>query len=235
MSDVLEQVKASQAWDARFGLPVCPSFNNPWIYGAYALKVMRVAGLTAIEEVALVDRFIDFAKGCRIKPGLFNRWPDGGGGVTSHDELMGMAFISKNLAKEIVAYLDETDGVYLNKPEEKADHPNWEIRFNVYRMVFLLPFLRARAGHSLNLASQLVFAAHLWKDAFSAKATDTGNAGGRLRNWLMLDTMEKTGPIASAGVWYWRSKMKALGFSPGESLAKEPGIPQIAGAAPKGF
>ncbi len=220
----LELFKQSNAWDERYGLPLCPSLNNPWLYGAYALKLMRERGLTAIEELKLVERFREHAYSCRVEPGLFNRWPDGSGGFTSHDELMGMAYISSELAHEILTYLEATDGVYVNKEQDKIDFKDdWQYRFNVYRMIWFKPFLKARAGSNLNLFSQFLFAGHLLLDAWRIKDEQEAifDQGGRLRIWIMLEAME-TFAITGAAVSVWREKMNRIKASPKGMLTFEP-------------
>jgi hypothetical protein len=211
MSETLARFQASNAWDTRYALPLVPIHNNPWIYSAYALKIMRASGLTSSEEMQLLYHFESYASGCRIEPGLFNRWPDGTGGVTSHDELMGMAYVSSDFACELLAFLQKTDGVYCNKREE-LDSSDSE-RFNVFRFVFLEPFLRARAGYRVGLFSQLQFSAHVVRDMCSRRPDDTSDAGGLARLWLMLDTMEKY-PIPGIAIYFWRKRMKTIGWSP---------------------
>lgn len=220
--NALDAFKNSPAWDTRYDLPLCPGLDNPWIYGAYALKLMREHGLSALEEMKLIERFIAHARECQIEPGLFNRWPTGEGGFTSHDELMGMAYISTELANDIFRYLEKTDGVYVNQDQDRRDFPDWQYRFNVYRMVWFRPFLKARCDSSLNVVTQSIFAGHLLLDALST-TRDQGifDQGGRLRIWIMLEAMDKF-PIAGAAVAYWKQKMNRLGLSPKMMLVKEP-------------
>lgn len=218
-------LSVSSAWSKLYDLPLCPVFNNPWIYGAYALKLLRLNGLNASEQEDLKHRFGLHALACRVDPalpGLMNRWPDGGGGMTSHDELMGMAYISPGLARALVAYLAQTDGVYINKPEETKGDQFSSLRHNVYRFPFMKPFLMACAGYTPGLLSQLAFAGHLVVDAFTTKSGDTSDAGGKLRIWIMLEHMERF-RITNAAVKFWRSKMKDKGFKLCDMLAREPG------------
>ncbi len=220
MTHVFDEFRKSNLWHSGYDLPLFPGLNNPFIYGAYALKVMSEVGLSLDEKDGLMGKWERFVDSCRIEPGLFNRWPDGGGGGMSHDELMGLAYLSPIWAKEILAYLEKTDGLYCNKADD-AKEPDAEIRFNVYRFPFMKPFLKARAGYSLSPFTQLQFAASLFWDMLETKKLSV-DPGGRLKIWLMCEAMER-GFISRVAVEVWRDRMRELGFTPRTELKGELG------------
>jgi hypothetical protein len=236
MSEILEVFRAAPLWDSRSDLPLFPTFNNPWIYGAYALKIMRHAGLTLDEELSLVKRFEEHAAKCRIAPGLFDRWPGGSGGVFSHDEIIGMAYISAPLAAELLEYLETTDGVYCNKPEDVPyQDPSFRDRYNVFRIVQLKPFLQARAPtRHLGLPSQFVWSAATIKDAFGYKRGDVGDAGGRLRTWIQLEAMAPHG-LSGLAVLAWKTAMRKKSATLKTMLTHEPGYQALVNYAPEDF
>lgn len=225
----LEKLKASDAWDTRYDLPLFPKYNNPWIYGAVALKLLRKAGLSATEDAMLVTRFEAHAEACRAKdiegnpiPGLFSRWPNGAGGHFSHDEIIGLAYISAKFAREILDYLEENDGVYSNIIGAISD-PSFADRYNVYRILYVKPFLQAcTQRRRVGFASQLQWSSTIITDAIHYKRGDTGDAGGRMRTWLMLDHMGKHFISGTAGL-IWKAAMRSKGATLQGTLSLEPG------------
>ncbi len=219
VSKILKTFMESSAWDIRYSLPLVPQASNPWIYGAYAMKIMRMNGLPPGEDFALQENWDDYAKVCRVLPGLFNRWPDGGGGVTSHDEIMGMAYVSKSLAKEILQYLKESGGVYCNKLEDLLrDGPR---HYNVRRFLWLMPYLRSCAGEYVGIFAQTQWSACLVYDALTHKKGDLVDAGGRLKNWIMFDSMASK-PICRAAIEFWKRTMANHQCEPKVMLQVEP-------------
>ena len=237
----LEEFKKSRAWDSTHNLPLCPDFNNPWIYAAYAFKL--AGGLTEFSTRAAIKAYAD---ACRIRFGLLNRYPSGRGPTTSHDELIGMAYLSPDLARELVLYLSETDGLYCNKPEEIKNAVHNETDFNMYRFYWLLPYLKSRAlGFRVGAFGQILYCAFLIIDALTAKpvsmpvapkgAPVSADAGGRLRIWLMNESMEKLF-LCSYAVRYWRARMRKLGDNPKAAFMGElASIPEYADLAPIDF
>lgn len=220
MIDIRMKIKGSNVWDSRFELPLIPIHNNPFLYSYY---VMKMAGYT--KEIH--ERLSLHAENCRTSFGVFDRWPDGSGGIMSFDELMGLAAHHEWAAQEILAYLTETDGVYINRPEDVKPHELDEKHY-VYRMIFLKPFLRACAGYKVNLISQAQFSAFLIYDLLTHKFTiddffkaDAGtdefrkklDAPGRLKIWVMLDYMEKY-PLSKLAVNWWRRSMRKKDITP---------------------
>jgi len=211
------------------------------------MKLMHLNDLDYGDEKSLLAKFKNFADKCRIEPGLFNRWPDGGGGSTSHDELMGIAYLSRSLAKEIVVYLLEHDGVYNNQKADTGihDYLNKHIalkefligdqRYNLYRFPWLMPYLKASAGININLASKLIFAAHVTWDALCYNPNKSFDAGGRLRMWLMMETMSQYTACHLAFL-FWQSKMTKAKVNPRMCFETEPAeFPIYAASAPEKF
>lgn len=212
---VFKSFQASNAWDQRFNLPLVPMHNNPWIYLAYALKMVRLGKHTNDELIELVDLCEDHLAACRTKVwGEFYRWPDGSGGNTSHDEVMGIAYVDWCLklatkpTQAILSRLQQTDGEYnvQNLPEGVPE------RWNIERFVFLEPFLKACAGFRVGLISQLWFSIPLLVDIFKYKKED-GNESGILLKWIMFEPMEKY-LLSGICIQIWKSKMKKLGINP---------------------
>jgi hypothetical protein len=200
-----EAFQQSAAWDQRFNLPLCPTLNNPWIYFAYALKISKENGaLCAGALIAVQIMAIRHAEKCRIKHGLFNRWPDCSGGVFSYDEALGMAYISPELARELCLYLYEQDGIYCNKPDEM--NALNEEKFNLYRFIFLEPYLRARAGLRVGLLSKLKFALHVVISTFKFNPNDEE---GMSKIWLMHEEMDRF-ILCRIAFYFWFKKLSGL-------------------------
>lgn len=191
----LVKVMNSNAWDTRFSLPTVPFHSNPWIYIAYFLNV---AGIADGEDYAkkLSPEVDEFYKKCLKVSGVFTKWPEGG--FTSHDELMGAAWLRQGIAREIVQYLSEHDGIYDSECPEAPRETH-----NVYRFIWLMPFLKACAGYKVSFLSQIIWSisaiANSWK--FS------GDTSGVLLFWLMCSKM-KDYPLSKIAVWFWGHRMK---------------------------
>jgi hypothetical protein len=203
----INRFKKSNVWDKRYDLPLVPLHNNPWIYSAYAMKIMG-------PSKEMRKRFEDHAERCEhLEAGLYDRWPrnpDGTsrGGMNSYDALLGMGFHSDILAKRINWYLHLNDGVYINEPKDM--NTKVKERYNMYRFPFLKPFLRSRGGHRIGLVSDLIFAGFIMYDAIKYDGKDWS---GRLRIWLMIDEMKKH-PLSSLAIWHWKRKMKKYHVHP---------------------
>lgn len=234
----MSRLVGSSAWHNFYGLPICPGTANPWIYGAYALKVARAAGITSTEEISLLNQFQIYAHDCEAgERGLYHRTPEGDR-WTSHDELMGIAYVAPDLARPIIDYLSSHDGFYANLPEDReAMKTNLKlaVQLNFYRFPWLLPYLKACAGYWVNPFSQVLFALHLLNDMRVTKSGSTEDAGGRLRIWIMLEAMEKL-TIAGVACSLWKKRMNSLGYSPKNQLAIEPREhPILSELAPESF
>lgn len=222
---------SSNAFDPASKLPLCPTKNNPWAYLAYAVKIMRAQGLTGPEELNLKAMIKAQADRCRIRAGLFDRYPLGWGGIFSHDEIAGMAYLSPDLARELLIYLTEMDGIYCNKPNEM--NPNFPDEFNVFRFPWMRPFLQACSpGFHVSLISQIVYGLFLFFDGFIFSRRD---ASGRLKIWITLGRLE---PYFISGLFVllWRMRMKRMGITLKECLRLElPEFPIFADNAPTDF
>ncbi len=211
--DGLTALRQSNAWDSRYDLPLFPTLNNPWIYAPYADLVLRLRGEAGVERVAFVRHF----EACELpdEPGLFHRWPGGGGGLNSWDEIVGAAYFSPVIAERILDHLERTDGAFDNLKKHDPE------RANVFRLFFLRPYLQAcTEKRRVGLSSQLLFALLIVISAFDN--VKPGNAGGRLRNWLMISKMERFG-ICYLAALFWRWKLERAGQTLKDSLYREPG------------
>lgn len=190
----LELLRKSNAWDARYDLPTCPTHNNPHIYIAFAFRLCP-------EMAQLQKQAEEYILSCEVVPGYITRWP--GSDDTSHDELMGAAYIYQEFARRAVSFLAGNDNYYSleKEPPEKADQS---------RFLFLMPFLRACAGLRVSTRSQILFAAHVLFSAFLVKP---GHTSGILKIWLMAPKMRQF-PICALALWIWAWRWKKRGFTP---------------------
>lgn len=201
----IDVFKESTAWSVEYDLPIVPRASNPWIYMAYAMKIIAHNG-SDISQVALRK----YWEGCQNTDGTMNRKPDGSGGVLSYDEMIGASYLSSEYAEVLYQKLDANDWEYNNKPEsEKSDIPE---RFNNSRFIFFKPFMRAATlKRRVSLYSQAVWCLFLIPDFFKPESKQ--NAGDLLKKWLMLETMERW-PLCEFVIILWRMKMKAIGVGP---------------------
>jgi hypothetical protein len=143
--------------------------------------------ITPHEERALEIAWINFISECRLMPGVFNRYPSGRGGRMSHDEIMGFCFCAwyfgrVDLIEEMLTYLIKNDGVYNNSND--TNDLLGSSRFDVFRIVYLLPVIQATLGVPLTLRSQAIVSIYLIYRLFKH---DKG-AGGDIRS-LMIRTI----------------------------------------------
>jgi hypothetical protein len=194
----LEQIKNSNIWDKRFGLPLVPGLNNPFFYLALITKIYR--GLQAVPFFAGTQEYID---GCKKDRGLYHRRPDGTGGVTSHDELIGIAYLDQDAAQGILGYLQMRDGVYNNSGASEEDSGE---RFNLFRFPWFISYLKARAGFRVGLHSQFFYATHVYLDAKKNQNPLSESPDARLMIWLMNEEMGKY-PLCNLAIRYWERVM----------------------------
>jgi hypothetical protein len=207
---LLDQIKASNAWDARYGLPLLPANNNPWIYMAYLDTLMQFRG-ERLDRELVWQHFLR----CEVEgePGLFHRWPGGYGGMNSHDEIMGAAYFDPRIADRILRRLDRKFGDFNNTGEK----PSRALEYNVYRFgVWLRPYLASRAGRCIVISP--AWAAHL---AYATRDNDGDNCGGRLRNWLMMHEMQRYA-ICRPAIRGWIKRREERGETLRGSLEIEP-------------
>lgn len=204
----LEQFKASPAWDPRYDLPTCPRLNNPWLYMAYADVVLYQAE----DGTVPVESLIAFIDACEITPGALHRWPSGAGGGTSQDEVIGMAHLDPDTAKYILSYLDSQGGYYNIAGEKQTRF----LQFNLYRFVWLRPYLVSASCGKVGLGGQLLWAGMCVLDAMNSEN------GGKLRTYLMSRNMRDLF-FCKLAMKFWRWRMKAKGWTFKSCLAKEPG------------
>jgi len=167
-------------WSKEYKLPLVPQHNNPWIYCAYIIEIMRRHDLLIHPECLMA-----YYRKCTVKPGLVNRWP-GSGGVTSHDELIGLASVmGPKQCLEVLNYLDRNFGYYNNiQPKPKSIKEFF--RYNLYRMPYLRSYLSARSNRIVFPLGFFFFCALVLIDCLFGK-----DSGGHLRVWIMLTHLSK--------------------------------------------
>ena len=95
----LDLLKQSEAWDPRYSLPLVPMHNNPWIYLAYCTRILRRdGGWWSSENKQTFEASIQthFERCSTDKLGYLKRWPEGG--ICSHDEILGAAYLNSAFA-----------------------------------------------------------------------------------------------------------------------------------------
>ncbi len=192
----LEELYASNAWDSRYDLPTVPFHSNPSIYSAYAAKLI---GDEATELLAPYEKFL---KSLEIAPGYITKWP--GGEKSSHDELMGAAWFSSAFASRALWHLQLTDG-YWKPPGDPVNQKEY-----VYRFIFLVPYLRARAHLPVSLWNQLKFSAHVLFVSFFSKP---GEFSDHLLVWIMRNAMEEFA-VCDLALRIWESRLLSKGYNP---------------------
>lgn len=223
----LEKLKASKYWHPQYNLPISEAGNNPHIYTAYAELVLRLHGET------VVDQYKEFYLLCAVPErdgGLFYRWPGGRGGPNSHDEVMGACMMDRGIAREIIGYLDAHDG---NFASHGSDPKNPE-RYNIYRFLWLRPFLAQCAGYRVGLVAQAIWCAKLIVDSFRHPNSSKIGPGARLRAWLMASQLREL--PACALVWQWyRWRLERAGRTLRHDLEQEPRWKELAELAPEKY
>lgn len=202
----LDRVRNSEAWDPKFGLPLYPSHNNPWIYTAYAALLLRIHGAP---EQDLRWNVCHYWVLCQedARSGYFYRWPDHAfGGKTSHDEVIGACFLLDGAALRIADYLNANDG-------------NFKAAGNIYRIPCVRPYVQARAYRKLSLLSQLLWIGYLLAGFWRFNPVDVGP---HLRRWLMCHHM-RAFPLCASAIKYWALRMNRSGLTLKAALTIEPG------------
>lgn len=224
---MLSRLETSDVWDEEWQLPIARAGGNPHIYTAYCDLILKLYG-----EGIWAWKYDEFFASCTVpgQAGLFKRWPDGRFGNTSHDEVMGAAHMSNILAFLIIRRLDESGGTFnpLGLPESKPE------RWNLYRMVWLRPYLSSRARYRVNLFEQLLWAAKVFISAFRDHKNWKVGPGPRLRAWLMAYEMRRY-PICLAAWRFYRKRMERAGCSLAHDLRQEPAWEVLTNMAPSPY
>lgn len=216
--NALDAFRQSNMWHQEHDLPLSPDNNNPWFYLALAVKVIERRMALPLQFWARVAAHMTL---CEKEPGLFHRWPnhDKEGGarddVTSHDELIGLCYLSPDAASRIFFYLVRHDGEYNN-----TDQPDPIGKWNLFRIHWFPQYVKARAGIPLSLLSQLSWSILLIWDMLKTKK-ETDDAAGRLLIWVMSEHM-KDFSLCRIVIDLWRQRMKSLEITPAAMLLKEP-------------
>lgn len=201
-------------WDDRYNLPTSPQNQNPHFYTACAWKLVDDEDCS--DMFAAYDMFTFLCEWGDF--GLYNRWPhDNRKGnhdnITSHDELMGMVTIYDAYAENILEYLWKHKGYYNNTTMPSPFPLYW----NLYKFPWFIAYLKAKA-EQMNWFWDLTWAVCCVIDGIFVKSTD---AGGRLRMWMMLDTMNNF-PCSNFAIKWWVKRMKKTHWTLEKALAMEP-------------
>jgi len=229
----LEKLKDSNALNKDFNIPCGTGHNNPHIYCAYAELVLKM------QDETVVDEYKAFWELCSVagKPGLFYRWPNSSGGPNSHDEVMGASSISKLIAGLILNYLDEQDGNFASHGPDLKNPLRYNkspLRYNIYRFIWLRPYLAACAGYKVGVIAQAIWCAKLILDSFRHPDSSKVGPGPRLRAWLMAEKMRDF-PICNLVWGYYRSRLERKGLTLRHDLEQEPAWPALAELAPEKY
>lgn len=234
MSTALESLKASSVWNPTYNLPCGPG-QNPWIYMAYYDTVLRLNG----ERLEALDLILFYIH-CEVsgKPGLFKRFPDGGGGPTSHDEVMGLFSLMGNIvrddsatdfersrAKDIMDRVLHRLDTHLGDFNSHSNPTGWNVfRYNIYRFYWLRPYLSAAAGRNPGIIQQALWCLKLW---LGKNDWDTSKTPHRVHmmNWIMFLQMVHAKHLhvftGQTGLTYFLN-LEAHGCNPQTDLQHEP-------------
>lgn len=212
----IERLKESNVWDDKYGIPNAPAFNNPHIYVAYCYMIAKKAdeaqlafpldNKDTVEKYLIMGqmyrRFFNLCKinedtvfeGKKLKNGAFSRFPGGRGGDTSHDEIMGAAYMDNGISAYLIDYLTKLDGQFTANEVALYDESR-----NQFRFWWLMPFLKACAGYRVSLLSQFAWGLYAVIDAVGWK----GDCSGPLKTWLMYDKMKKY-PVSAIFCFFGR-------------------------------
>lgn len=195
MGATLDKIKESTVWDKNYNLPTIPRHNNGHIYCAYVTLILEKLGENTSDIRA---SYIDFFNKCQLPNGTFSRWPGGRGGDTSHDEIMGAAYMNDVFARSLIDYLTKMDGQFSVEKQEQYNE-----RRNQFRFVWLMPFMKACAGYRVSLFSQAAWGLYALYNA----ATWKGDCSGTLKVWLTLDRMKEY-PLSAFFGFIWKLWME---------------------------
>jgi hypothetical protein len=222
----LERLRNSDAWDHGRDMPTANAAGNPWIYSAYADLVLRLHG-----ERLSGEAIVSYWAACAVGPlkgipnagaGLFFRRPDRQFGNTSHDEVMGAAHLNRKIGQIVLQHLDWSGGDYnpLMLPEDRPG------RWNLYRMIWLRPYLVAAAGFRMSPMDQVIWSLKLLVEMWSDSDSSKTGPGPRLRAWLMSHHTRKHALCALAWRLY-RWRMERKGCTLKHDLEQEPAWPVL--------
>lgn len=195
MGATLDKIKESTVWDKNYNLPTIPRHNNGHIYCAYVTLILEKLGENTSDIRA---SYIDFFNKCQLPNGTFSRWPGGRGGDTSHDEIMGAAYMNDVFARSLIDYLTKMDGQFSVEKQEQYNE-----RRNQFRFVRLMLFMKACAGYRVSLFSQAAWGLYALYNA----ATWKGDCSGTLKVWLTLDRMKEY-PLSAFFGFIWKLWME---------------------------
>lgn len=213
--EALEKLVKSNAWNAEWRVPSVPMHSNPHLYNAYALKLLDryPAPVYLLESVTfLVKDVLKFIYAHEVAQGVVVRQIGAKGLSSSHDEIMGAAYVSTEFAARALHHFSKNDGVILR---EGSDF-DYELRF-----IYFVPFLKACVAvndpeQRVGFFSQAAYSIHLLVNIYKArkkiKSGEHPEASGILKIWLMNDRM-KNHFWSGLVIKFWKNYFVKRGYT----------------------
>lgn len=177
--DITQSIKESKWYNARYKLPLI--LNNPWIYLAYFDKILCQYNGSHFNQTD-IDLFLWACES--IYTGVYHRYPLGQGGIISHDELIGIAYLScEGTSRIIYKYLRKNWGYY-NNIDVKSKSIKEFFHYNKYRFPWAVAYIKSRAGIELSYYDRIsVVLFYIYDIILGGKK---GDADAFLLRWLMI-------------------------------------------------
>jgi len=225
----ISNFKSSKIWSETYGLPLNMDRNNPHLYLAYALKLINPS--EGIYEKAFFDLASEFCWKCYdVDSGFYWRWPTRLGGVTSHDELIGISYYAPTgHPRQIDISLKKKGGYYNNETPNAQDILSF-FRYNLHRFPWAIAFIKMRANGRVSLFHSISWSFHSILTSFKSPKS----AGSHLMVWLMSDSMSNNDGLCDVALWISNLVKKVSGRNYSlENLFKIyfPDFPQYAALA----
>lgn len=149
--------------------------DNPYLRTATAIFLARRIGAPDLELVLALDTYF------MRRLGLSHNWipkpeSDWGSNTTtlSHDEISGLACSSPYRAKYLYDHAKERNWVFTDSREGSDKLHNW-----YWRMLYLVPAIRAIAGHPVPWLEQILYAGKLKATTFNGWKEPNIDTSGR--------------------------------------------------------
>lgn len=203
-----ELVEKSELFDPYSGLPIIyPRHTQPHMHHAIVKKCANWIGL----EDPWAQQYVAFCNNCQMHNGIYSRFP-GGLHNLSPDELIGMLsaapeWLRKYVAESVLDTLRKHWGRYPNELGEVKWKRWW------YRFPYLVPMLKAAAGHKLNWFNRRMFQLHLWNSKRINKS-ETFEPSGVIKVWLINSFMTMAHRDCAWRLSLWREAMVQQGIHP---------------------
>lgn len=188
---LLEALQSGDFLDPNYGMVsnsahngVAPNCDNYWLFTAEAASLGYVP-----------EKLNDFYRGCMIEPGLVHRYPGRTGDDISRDEMIGMAYLSEQFAKDILAYGSSHTWDF--------DVPNpgiFSLNFFDARFIDFSPFIQHCASQPLSIYDQILWSIGCVLSALSAY----GDTSGKLIMLLEVERMKGSYSLCDFAIATWK-------------------------------